>query len=217
MSKKRLIPDIITPNRLTYLRVALIPLFILFFYLKGVPGNTYIAAGIFAFAAITDLFDGIIARKYNMVTNMGKFLDPIADKILVSTALILLLTERGLFNCVFWGLEISVEAASSSVGYIVATVCICIIMARELMISGFRQVAATTGLVIAADKFGKYKTTFQDIAITVLIVAIGVLEINYTVGYWFALLGFLLLVVATVFTLLSGISYIVKNKQVLKS
>lgn len=217
-TKKRLIPDIITPNRITYARIALIPVFVLFFYLTAIPVNFYIAAVIFAVASLTDLADGKIARKYHMVSNMGKFLDPIADKVLVSTAFILLLTKSYVFNYVFWGMNPSVEVVqSNNVGYIIATICICVIMARELIISGFRQVAATTGLVLAAEKLGKYKTTFQDIAIAVLLVALGAFEASVKVGYVFALIGFVFFLVATLLTVLSGCSYILKNKAVLKA
>jgi len=204
---KRFIPDVITPNKITLARIFLIPVFMVLFLLTPIKGNYYWAAGIFAFAALTDFADGHIARKYNMVSNMGKFLDPIADKVLVSTALILLMTQPELFD-IFekWG--------APSAGYIIAAVCVSIIMARELIISGFRQVAATTGLVLAAEKLGKYKTTFQDIAIVVLIVSLGLSK--EPCGIYFAASGFILFMIATVLTVISGASYIIKNRAVLK-
>ncbi len=203
--KKKLIPDIITPNRITYVRILLIPVFVLFFYLSSVPYHYIIAAGIFALAALTDAADGHIARKYHLVTNMGKFLDPIADKVLVSTAMILLMALPDLFNAVF------------SYGYLLAVICVCIIMARELIISGFRQVAAAMGLVLAAEKLGKYKTTFQDIALVVLLVAASLSADGSEAWRITAIVGFALFLVATVLTVVSGTSYIVKNKAVLKS
>ncbi len=202
--KKRLVPDIITPNRITYVRIAMIPLFVLFFYLKSVPYNGVISAVIFAVAALTDAADGYIARKYKLVSNMGKFLDPIADKVLVSTAMILLLTVPEIFY-----------PAGGSVGYVIGAICISVIMARELIISGFRQVAATTGLVLAAEKLGKYKTAFQDISVVLLLIAIDVLELGAG-GVAVAYIGLALFLVATVLTVVSGVSYIVKNKEVLK-
>lgn len=202
--KKRLIPDIITPNRITYVRLLLIPVFVVFFFLTNLKGNYCVSAGIFALAALTDLLDGAIARKYNLVSNMGKFLDPIADKVLVSTAFILLLTLPNLFNAAFEG------------AYLVCVVCIAVILARELIISGFRQVAATAGIVLAAEKLGKYKTTFQDFAIVVLLVAADLLTLWEGGGRIFAIAGVVLLFIATLLTLLSAASYLLKNKAVLK-
>lgn len=212
-NKKKLIPDIITPNRLTYLRVLMIPVFVAFFFLEVIPYNYAISAAVFAIAALTDLADGYIARKYNLVSNMGKFLDPIADKVLVSTALILLLSKPGLFNAAVYGNGVP----ETQIGYIIAVICVCVIMARELIISGFRQVAATTGLVLAAEKLGKYKTTFQDIAIVLLLVALSVCESSYSVGLVLVRIGAAVFVIATGLTVASGVSYIVKNKEVLKN
>lgn len=192
----------------------MIPVFILVFFLNGVVPFAYgIAAIIFALAACTDFIDGHIARSRGLVTNLGKFLDPIADKVLVSTAMILLLTMK---DSVF----ASLGSAANGI-YIATAVCICVIMARELIISAFRQIAATQGLVLAAEKLGKYKTTFQDVAIFVLILAGGIADvtpIEYAVPWarYVAWFGLALFAVATVLTVWSGISYVVKNKQVLK-
>lgn len=194
------------PNKITLTRIFMIPVFVAVFFLNGIlPFNYGIAAIVFVVAACTDFIDGYIARKHKLVTNLGKFLDPIADKVLVSTAMILILT---LSDSLFGKMP---EAQSAL--YIAMAVCICVIMARELIISAFRQIAATTGLVMAADKLGKYKTTFQDIAIFVLILAA---DITGTAGLVVAWIGFGLFAVATVLTVWSGISYVVKNKQVLK-
>lgn len=183
----------------------MIPVFVLVFFLDGVlPYNYVIAAAIFALAACTDFIDGYIARKYKLVTNLGKFLDPIADKVLVSTAMLLLLTLAPFF-------AIFKDMAKGL--YIATAVSICVIMARELIISAFRQIAATRGLVMAADMLGKYKTTFQDISIVVLIVAADLTgKAQLTLGW----VGLALFAVATILTVWSGISYVVKNKQVLK-
>ncbi|MBQ8395200.1 MAG: CDP-diacylglycerol--glycerol-3-phosphate 3-phosphatidyltransferase [Clostridia bacterium] len=198
------------PNKITLTRIFMIPVFVLVFFLDGplpeIGGMSIayaLAAIIFAVAAFTDFIDGHIARKYKLVTNLGKFLDPIADKVLVSTAMILLLTMGGLFRGWSW----------TEAGYISLAVCICIIMARELIISAFRQIAAARGLVLAAEKLGKYKTTFQDVSIVVLL-ASG--SIPYLAGDIICVVGLVLFAVATVLTIWSGITYVVKNKHVLK-
>ncbi len=194
------------PNKISLTRICLIPVFVLLFFLDGVIPFAYgFAAILFALAACTDFIDGYIARKYKLVTNLGKFLDPIADKVLVSTAMILLLTMQG---SLFAKFPNAFDAL-----YISTAVCICVIMARELIISAFRQIAATRGLVMAADMLGKYKTTFQDVSIFLLLLSASV---SGLAGDILAGVGFGLFAVATLLTVWSGISYVVKNKQVLK-
>lgn len=193
------------PNKISLTRICMIPLFVLVFFLEGLlPYNYVISAVLFALAACTDFIDGHIARSRGLVTNLGKFLDPIADKVLVSTAMILLLTLGNVF---------AVMGSWANGLYIATAVCICVIMARELIISAFRQIAAVNGVVMAAEKLGKYKTTFQDVAIFVLIFA-G--DFSGKAGLVISSIGFVLFAVATVLTVWSGISYVVKNKQVLK-
>ena len=189
------------PNKISVVRICMIPVFVLFFFLDVIPFNHIIAAVIFALAALTDALDGHIARSRNLVTNLGKFLDPIADKVLVATAFILMLTEYSIFG--LWGNWI----------YIAASVCICVILARELIISAFRQIAASAGIVLAAEKLGKYKTTFQDGCIFFLLLSV---DFSGTAGQVINMIGLVLFAVATVLTILSGISYVVKNKAVLK-
>lgn len=194
------------PNKISITRICMIPVFVLVFFLDGIlPFNYGIAAIIFALAACTDFIDGYIARSRGLVTNLGKFLDPIADKVLVATAMILLLTMKDTLF-VLLGQE-------QTIVYIVTTIFICVILARELIISAFRQIAAAGGVVMAADKLGKYKTTFQDVAIFVLIFAVN---LPLGVAKVFAYIGFALFTVATVLTVWSGISYVIKNKQVLQ-
>lgn len=194
------------PNKITLTRICMIPVFVLVFFLEGIlPFNFGIAAIIFVLAACTDFIDGYIARSRGLVTNLGKFLDPIADKVLVATAMILLLTMK---NSLF-----SVFGSACEAVYIATAVGICIILARELIISAFRQIAAARGVVLAAEKLGKYKTTFQDIAIFVLILAADIPAAAMQYASWF---GMALFAAATVLTVWSGISYVVKNKQVLK-
>lgn len=191
------------PNKITLTRICMIPVFVLVFFLDGVLPFTHgIAAIIFALAACTDFIDGHIARSRGLVTNLGKFLDPIADKVLVSTAMLLILTMK---DKLFGDL--------GSWAYIAVAVCVCIIMARELIISAFRQIAAANGVVMAADKLGKFKTIFQDVAIFALLFAADIPELFGQIILW---IGLVLFAIATVLTVWSGIAYVINNKQVLK-
>ncbi|MBQ8196916.1 MAG: CDP-diacylglycerol--glycerol-3-phosphate 3-phosphatidyltransferase [Clostridia bacterium] len=189
------------PNKLTILRILLIPVFAAVYLIGAIPYNFLIAGCIFTIAALTDFLDGYIARKHNLVTNLGKFLDPIADKILVSTAFILML--------------VSPFGSSQVILPQYAAIAVAIILARELMVSGFRIVAASKGLVLAADKSGKIKTFTQDIAIVVLLVA-PTFNAFPSVANIIHLVGLGILGVATILTIVSGIEYLVKNKAVLK-
>lgn len=196
------------PNRITLSRIFLIPVFIVVFFLDVIPhGYNYIAAAaVFAVASFTDFLDGHIARKRGLVTNLGKFLDPIADKVLVSTALILMLVRGAEIFQVFWVQDWVLIAAGC---------CVAVILARELIVSGFRMVAASAGLVLAADKIGKFKTVFQDIAILFLLVG-AVSFGSETAGDVLNGIGLAALAVATILTIWSGISYIVRNRAVLQ-
>ena len=182
----------------------LIPIMVAVFYLNIIPYNFVICAGIFVIASLTDFLDGYIARKYKLVTNLGKFLDPIADKVLVATAFILMLTAKSNLFGVFGNM--------GEIIYLCVAVSVCLILARELIISAFRQIAAANGVVLAAEKLGKYKTVFQDASIIVLIVSAN---ITGTAGAVVAWVGLGLFAVATILTVVSGVSYVVKNKQVL--
>ena len=138
------------PNKLTMFRVILIPFFVFFMLFRLFPADfhaaKYIALIIFIVASLTDLLDGKIARKYNLVTNFGKFMDPLADKLLVCSAMICLVEKKQL-----------------------AAWIMIIIIAREFIISGFRLIAADNNIVIAASMWGKFKTTFQMAMIILLI------------------------------------------------
>ena len=185
------------PNKLTILRLIMIPAFVAVFYITAIPFNYLISAVIFMLAAATDFLDGYIARKYNLVTDLGKFLDPIADKVLVSTALIvMLLPSGGTVILPFYG-----------------AIAVAIILARELIVSGFRMVAASKGAVLAADWSGKIKTTFQDVAIVVLLAGANLVPGLYS---WLNIVGLVLLAFATLLTIVSGTECIVKNRAVLK-
>ena len=154
------------PNKLTMFRVILIPFFVFFLlapYFEGY-GN-YVAVAIFIVASLTDLLDGKIARKYNLVTNFGKFMDSLADKLLVCSAMICLI-ELGLLPA--W--------------------IVIIIIAREFIISGFRLIASDNGVVIAASYWGKFKTTFQMLMVIVLLLNFDIpaFKILGTVLIWIA-------------------------------
>ena len=139
------------PNKLTILRVILIPFFVVFmlFDITG-AADKWIALVIFCVASLTDMLDGKIARKYNLVTNFGKFMDPLADKLLVCTALICL-TSMNRLNVIV----------------------VLVIIAREFIISGFRLIAAENGVVIAANYWGKFKTASQMVMIILLLADLG--------------------------------------------
>ena len=188
------------PNKISCVRIALLPVFIFFYMATFIPCNYLIAGIVFAVAAFTDLLDGKIARKYNLVTDLGKFLDPIADKLIVMAALILVSADGTI---------------PKPYGIIVAI----IIIGRELIISAFRQIAAAKGIVMAADMWGKYKTTFQTIALPLLMLQAQVVASNWLTGNGllaFKIVNYVLIGIATVLTIISGCNYIIKNKAVLK-
>ena len=189
------------PNKITISRICMIPVFGAIFFIDF-PYHYFVSALVFIVAACTDFVDGHIARKYNLVTNLGKFLDPIADKVLVSTALIFILVKPEILTVPWGGWTL-----------VFAGVCVAVILARELIVSGFRMVAASTGLVLAADKVGKMKTTFQDIAIAMLLAGANFFGIA-AAGEIINAIGIVCLGIATVLTIWSGVSYIVKNRAV---
>ena len=174
------------PNKLTTLRVLLVPFFVWFALAEVVPGyDKYIAVAIFIVASLTDFLDGMIARKYNLVTNFGKFMDPLADKLLVCAALICLVSKE-----------------------LLPAWMVIIIISREFIISGFRLVASDNHVVIAASYWGKFKTTFQMLMIIVLI-----LDIHQAA---FQALGIILTYVSLALTVISLADYIYKNKDIIK-
>lgn len=172
------------PNKLTLFRVFLIPFFVLFMCVDILgEADKYIALAIFIIASLTDLLDGKIARKYNLVTNFGKFMDPLADKLLVCAALICLMGDK-LYSWI-----------------------VIVIISRELIISGFRTIAADNGVVIAAGLWGKFKTTFQMVMIILLI-----LDLNYA---WFDVLEYVFIYASLALTIISLVEYLYKNRSVL--
>lgn len=166
-------------NRLTMLRIILVPVFLFFIAIK-VKYGIYFATAIFIVAALTDTLDGYVARKRNQITKFGKFMDPLADKLIVTAALVSLVELKQLSSWV-----------------------VMIIIAREFAITGLRAVAAGEGVIIAASKWGKAKTVTQIIAIIA-----ALMEIKYSM---------VLIVIALIITIISGVDYIIKNRHVFNS
>lgn len=172
-------------NKITLLRVLMIPVFLIFM-LVDFPWHMEAALAVFVLASLTDKLDGHIARKYNMITDFGKFMDPLADKLLVTGAFLVLI----------------------QLGRIEAWI-VFVILTREFAVTGLRSLAAAQDVIIAASNYGKLKTVTQ-------IVAIIVLLLN---NYPFSLIGFpmdtVMVYITLVITILSGLDYFIKNKQVI--
>ncbi|GAB4072632.1 CDP-diacylglycerol--glycerol-3-phosphate 3-phosphatidyltransferase [Barrientosiimonas marina] len=186
------------PNQMTLSRILLIPIFMILLAIPFnwsewsigeavLPVSHFAAALLFIVAAATDWVDGYYARKYNLITNLGKFLDPLADKLLVAAALILLV-EQGL-----------------APGWITI-----IIISREFAVTGLRLVAAGEGIVLAAGNMGKLKTATQMIAIAVLLLH------NFPFSYAGIPFGLMMLYLSLIFTIISGVDYFVKNWHVMR-
>ena len=181
------------PNKLSFLRVLLIPVIVLFYYFPslGFSDNElgyYLLSVIFIVASLTDFLDGYLARKMNLVTTFGKFIDPLADKLLVLAAL-LILNDAGIIR--IW-----------------ITV---IILSREFIVTGIRLIAVGEGNVIAASKLGKYKTA------STMIVLIMLLALPYLPYEGFKVAGEIVLYIGTALTVISGIDYFIKNKEIITS
>ena len=186
-------------NKLTLIRIFLVPVFLLFIATKDIPYGSFIATFIFILASLTDKLDGYIARSRNQITNFGKFMDPLADKLLVTAALISLV-------------ELHVVPGWAAV----------VIIAREFAVSGLRSIAAAQGRVIAASWWGKIKTVIQIIAIILLLLKVNIhdaklLKIfvidNHYVKEFFRIAPTIMLMVAVIVTLISGYDYFKKNKE----
>lgn len=189
-------------NKLTIIRIFLVPVFLVFIAAKGIPYGNFIATFIFILAALTDKLDGYIARSRNQITTFGKFMDPLADKLLVTSALISLV-------------ELQVVPGWAAV----------IIIAREFAVSGLRTIAAAEGTVIAASWWGKIKTVIQIVAIVLLLLDVNITtnkvlsslisEYNYIEQFFKYAPGFFLYL-AVAITIASGVDYFVKNKEAIK-
>lgn len=190
------------PNKISLVRILMIP-FMIFFYLASFIPNGWgkvVALFILIVASLTDMLDGHIARKRNLITSMGKFLDPIADKLLTTSALLLVLCDG---------------TVPSPYGVIAGI----IILGRELMISAFRQLAASKNFVMAADWYGKVKTFVQDVSLPGLFILSYFYTSGVVTGTWlfgFEILNWILLGASVLLTIISGVNYLVKNWKVVK-
>ena len=185
------------PNMLTIIRMALVPVFIVFFYLGQGGGQIFsvLAFAVFIIASGTDAIDGHIARKRNLITTFGKLMDPLADKVLTTAAFIVFVDVK-----------------------IMPAWMVIVILSREFAITGLRGVAAAEGTVIAADLSGKLKTVFQMVAICVVLLAnaIGNSQTTQGVYEFFAGAGLILIWVAVALTVYSGVEYLWKGRKLLK-
>lgn len=189
------------PTKITLSRILLIPVFLVLFYVEF-WGHYFFAAVIFTITACTDFVDGYLARHRNLVTSFGKFLDPIADKVLAVVAMIVMV-DKGMFFAPFGAIFVS------------------LIIARELIVSAFRMVAASNGIVLAADTIGKLKTIFTNIALPLVIFsyAFDATQMGAFYNWYFNFFNYVgqgVFVVAVVLTLISGYNYVSKNKHVFK-
>ena len=193
------------PNKLTVLRLILVPFFVAALFVP-IPHHMLIALLIFAAASFTDHLDGRIARKYNLITDFGKFLDPVADKVLVISALVSFVP---LGHAELWA--------------------VLVLIAREFMVTSVRLVAADSGKVIAANSWGKFKTISQLVAILVILILQYIQELislgivpSFSVGaadsgLFFALIGHSLILISVFFTVLSGGIYLKQNWHLIKT
>lgn len=182
-------------NKITMIRICMIPLFMIA-YMIDFPYHNFSACLIFALAALTDGVDGYVARNYNMVTDFGKFIDPLADKLLIAAALI----------CFVGSGEIAAYMAV-------------IIIAREFMVTGLRTIAMSKGVVIAASMTGKIKTCIQIIAvISVFLFGRNPDFGKYTLEFMGRSFspGYIAMFIATIYTVYSGVEYLAKNRELLK-
>ena len=186
-------------NKLTVIRIFLVPIFLIFIAVQGIPYGTFIATFIFILASLTDKLDGYIARSRNQITNFGKFMDPLADKLLVTSALISLV-------------ELQMVPSWAAI----------VIIAREFAVSGLRTIAASEGKVIAASWWGKIKTVIQIIAIVLLLLQFNITTSSYLTNLvesssvwnlFFMNVPSWMLNISVVITLISGWDYFRKNKH----
>lgn len=176
------------PNKLTVLRVAMVPLFLVFLLVEAIPFNYFIALFVFVAAALTDLIDGKIARKYNLITDFGKFLDPLADKLLVCAALICMIPS----GCI-------------------PALAVFVIVGRDTAVNGIRTVAAASGTVIAANIFGKIKTALQMGAVCLSLVILGICQLYPEITEVGLLASNLVWWAIALYTFVTMIIYFVQN------
>ena len=188
------------PNRITITRILLMPVFIALF-LVSFPGSKFVALGIFLIAAISDALDGYIARKYSLVTDLGKFLDPIADKLLATTGLIMLITGANPIIPMPYGIIVMF-----------------VMILRDYEVTGLRQIGQLKGRIIAADKVAKIKANFLYFTLVygLLISALREITINADFMKYFTLVFYFFVGITTCLIALSGIVYLANNISVFK-
>lgn len=206
-----------TPNKITLARILLIPLVIFFYLATFIPYGKLVAALIFIIACCTDFIDGHVARSTGQVTDLGKFFDAIADKVLICSAMILVVAYP------VWNDPTTHTLQAIIKPQWVGIVCVALILAREFIVSALRQIAASKGRVLAAERSGKIKTIFQDVTISLyMLFAFFVTEIYQntnafkTANLVISIVCLVLLVISTVLTIYSGTRYIIKNRDVFK-
>ena len=195
------------PNKLTLTRIILIPFFVAAFYLPF-TGHYFVALAIFALASFTDFLDGKIARKYNLITDLGKFLDPIADKVLVTAGIIIAVADPRA--------NVFTTLLGEELGLVLGGIGVVIIISRELVVSSLRMMAAKCGKVLAAEYIGKVKTFVTDVTLVVLMLSSALYEIS-SAAEAARIIGICSLVgyaVSDALTIVSGVSYLVKNREV---
>lgn len=190
-------------NKLTLIRMILVPIFLIFMVCDAIPYGTIFATIIFIVASITDKLDGYIARSRNQITNFGKFMDPLADKLLVTAALIALVGFK-----------------------LIPSWTVVIIIAREFAVSGLRTIAASEGKVIAASWWGKIKTVIQMITIIVYLLKVNIdntealtklLDKSSFFTGFFEYVPVVALTLAVIITIVSGVDYFMKNKSIIST
>ena len=192
------------PNKLTLMRILLVPFYIFFLLMPGIPHHYLISFIIFAAAAYTDHLDGKIARKYNLITDFGKFADPLADKIMILAALACFI-QLGLTNAVV----------------------LIVIVSREFMVTAIRLVASAKGKLVAANNWGKAKTISQIAAVLLVMLLQYILELNHMgiislsepekLSWYFLIAGEAAIWISAVLTLISGVIYLVQNFEFIKN
>lgn len=185
-------------NKLTIIRIFLVPVFLIFITIKDVPYGKTIATAIFILAALTDKLDGYIARSRNQITRFGKFMDPLADKLLVTAALVSLVEF-----------------------HVIPTWVAMVIIAREFAVTGLRAIAASEGIVIAASNWGKAKTVTQIVAIIAALISldkghIGIGSFEIISNNMVVLIAKVSMIITVLVTIFSGVDYFVKNKEAVK-
>lgn len=198
-----------TPNKITLSRLLLLPLIIFFYLADFIPFARLVSAVLFIVACLTDFLDGYLARKNNQVTTLGKFFDTIADKVLIMTGMILVIAvpiATGV--AVVWPTWLGV-------------VCIIIMLAREFIISALRQIAASQGIVLAAEKSGKIKATIQYVSISLYFIyafiltdIVKIADMPNNVASIINFILMIILCVATFLTIYSGVGYLIRNRKV---